>query len=52
MLDIAYALKSYHMLTGEYTEDKDLIIETVMNVRDSLVADEYLNGKKDIYMAC
>ena len=23
-----------------------------MNVRDSLVADEYLNGKKDIYMAC
>ena len=52
MLDIAYALKSYHILTGEYTNDKDLIIETVMNVRDSLVADEYLNGKKDIYMAC
>lgn len=52
MLDIAYALKSYHMLTGQYTEDKDLIIETVMNVRDSLVADEYLNGRKDIYMAC
>jgi len=52
MLDLAYALKCYHTLTGEYTNDKNLIIETVMHARDSLVADEYLNGKKDIYMSC
>ena len=52
MLDLAYALKSYENLVGTYTEDKDLIIETIMNVRDSLVADEYLNGKKNIYMSC
>ena len=52
MLDLAYALKCYHTLTGEYTEDKNLIIETIMHARDSLVADEYLSGQKDIYMSC
>ena len=52
MLDLAYSLKCYHSLTGEYTDDKNLIIETIMQARDSLVADEYLNGKKDIYMSC
>ena len=43
MLDLAYALESYHILTGEYIDDKNLIIETIMQARDSLVADEYLN---------
>ena len=52
MLDLAYALESYHILTGKYIDDKNLIIETIMQARDSLVADEYLNGKKDIYMSC
>ena len=52
MLDLAYALESYHVLTGEYIDDKNLIIETIMQARDSLIADEYLNGKKDIYMSC
>ena len=52
MLDLAYALKCYHTLTDEYTDDKNLIVETIMQARDSLVADEYLNGKKDIYMSC
>ena len=52
MLDLAYALNCYHTLTGEYTDDKNLIIETIMHARDSLVANEYLNGKKDIYMSC
>ena len=52
MLDLAYALKCYHTLTGTYTDDKNLIIETIMQARDSLVADQYLSGKKDIYMSC
>ena len=54
MLDLAYALKCYHTLTGEYTDDKNLIIETIMQTRDSLVADQYLSGirEKNIYMSC
>lgn len=52
MLDLAYALKCFHILTGEYTNDKSLIVNTIMNVRDSLIANENLYGKKYIYMDC
>ena len=52
MLDLAYALKSYHRLTDYYTDDKDLIFQTIMHVRDSLIANESLNGKKNIYLSC
>ena len=52
MLDLAYALKCFHILTGEYTDDKSLIVNTIMNVRDSLIANENLYGKKYIYMDC
>tara|TARA_B100000676_G_scaffold224626_1_gene222060 strand:- start:371 stop:2023 length:1653 start_codon:yes stop_codon:yes gene_type:complete len=52
MLDLAYALKSYNKLTDEYTDDKNLIFETIMHVRDSLIANETLNGKKNIYLSC
>ena len=52
MLDLAYALKSYHKLTDSYTDDKELIFETIMHVRDSLIANEVLNGKKNIYLSC
>ena len=52
MLDLAYALKSYHTLTDEYTDNKDLIFETIMHLRDSLIANELLNGKKNIYLSC
>ena len=38
MLDLAYALKTYHHLTGEYTDDEELLFETIMQVRDSLIA--------------
>ena len=33
MLDLAYALKSYHKLTDEYVDDKELVFETIMHVR-------------------
>ena len=52
MLDLAYALKSYNKLTDEFTDDKNLIFETIMHVRDSLIANETLNGKKNIYLSC
>ena len=52
MLDLAYALKSYHRLTDEYTDDKELIFETIMHVRDSLIANESLSGNKNIYLSC
>jgi len=52
MLDLAYALKSYHKLTDEYTDDKELIFETIMHVRDSLIANESLSGNKNIYLSC
>ena len=52
MLDLAYALKSYNKLTGTYSDDKDLIFETIMHVRDSLIANETLNGNKNIYLSC
>lgn len=52
MLDLAYALKSYNKLTGTYTDDKNLIFETIMHVRDSLIANETLNGNKNIYLSC
>ena len=32
--------------------DKELIFETIMHVRDSLIANETLNGKKNIYLSC
>ncbi len=52
MLDLAYALKSYNKLTDQLTNDKELIFETIMHVRDSLIANETLNGKKNIYLSC
>lgn len=52
MLDLAYALKSYNKLTGKLTDDKDLIFETIMHVRDSLIANESLNGNKNIFLSC
>tara|TARA_Y100001968_G_scaffold160336_1_gene146552 strand:- start:5222 stop:6892 length:1671 start_codon:yes stop_codon:yes gene_type:complete len=52
MLDLAYALKSYNKLTNDYTDDKELIFETIMHVRDSLIANETLSGKKNIYLSC
>ena len=52
MLDLAYALKSYNKLTGTYSNDKELIFETIMHVRDSLIANETLNGNKNIYLSC
>ena len=52
MLDLAYALKSYNKLTGTYSDDKNLIFETIMHVRDSLIANETLNGNKNIYLSC
>ena len=52
MLDLAYALKSYHRLTDEYIDDKELIFETIMHVRDSLIANELLSGNKNIYLSC
>jgi hypothetical protein len=52
MLDLAYALKSYNKLTDEYTDDKKLIFETIMHVRDSLIANENLSGNKNIYLSC
>ena len=52
MLDLAYALKSYNKLTNEYTDDKELIFETIMHVRDSLIANETLSGNKNIYLSC
>jgi len=52
MLDLGYALKSYHYLTGEYTDDKELLFETIMQVRDTLIANPSLNGKKNIYLSC
>jgi len=52
MLDLAYALKSYHILTNQYTDDKELIFETIMHVRDSLIANPFLNGNKNIYLSC
>ena len=52
MLDLAYALKSYHILTDEYTDDKGLIFETIMHVRDSLIANPFLSGNKNIYLSC
>ena len=52
MLDLAYALKAYNKLTGQLTDDKELIFETIMHVRDSLIANETLNGNKNIYLSC
>ena len=52
MLDLAYALKSYHKLTDEYVDDKELVFETIMHVRDSLIANETLSGNKNIYLSC
>ncbi len=52
MLDLAYALKSYHKLTDQYSDDKELIFETIMHVRDSLIANETLSGNKNIYLSC
>ena len=52
MIDIGYALKCYHKLTGVYTDDKALLFETIMNVRDTLVANPNLWGKKNIYLSC
>ena len=52
MLDLAYALKSYHILTDEYIDDKELIFETIMHVRDSLISNPFLSGKKNIYLSC
>ena len=52
MIDIAYALKCYHKLTGKYIDDKALLFETIMNVRDTLVANPNLWGKKNIYLSC
>ena len=52
MLDLAYALKSYHHLTGEYIDDKELLFETIMHVRDTLIANKFLSGKKNIHLSC
>ena len=52
MLDLAYALKTYHHLTGEYTDDEELLFETIMQVRDSLIANPRLSGTKDIHLSC
>ena len=52
MLDLAYALKTYHHLTGEYTDDEELLFETIMQVRDSLIANPRLSGAKDIHLSC
>ena len=48
MLDLAYALKCYHSLTGEYTDDKNLISSIKSIVNNHNVAIEKMIQKDNL----